>query len=718
MGFLSKIVATMAFTSQVLAVKIRADYDGGKFLSYIPFDDSDRFAIFVSEDEAEEFTLENGNLFSHDGLVAQFIQFGSEPYPSYRPMRFGPATSGWDFWTVEEDGRLIADQSDDGFGIEKDFLACQSQDEVIVNTVTGENISKTELKRRQKQRERDTKKQEKVVATTAGSSAQTPTTFEINEEKLTSNQYFEIRSRVVKRLIESGDPYPYPHKFDRDYDLNHLVSDFGHLRSGEEARNRILSVAGRIYKKRASGNRLLFYDIRGNNGVKVQVLCQAQSVRDGAPPFEKQHEHLRRGDHIGVIGYAGRTRPKKRIGTGEAGELSIFATEVILLAPCLHQLPDEYYGFKDQEQRYRKRYLDLIMNPNVFNTFRTRTRIIKYIRRYLDDAGFEEVETPILNMIAGGATAKPFTSYLNDYSMDVFLRIAPELPLKMLIVGGFDKVYEIGRLFRNEGADLTHNPEFTICEFYEAYADFNDLMTRTEELLSGLVKHLTGGYTTTFTNQHGETYTVNWRAPWRRIEMIPALEAATGEVFPAGDQLHTDGTRQFLKRVLDKVGVACPEPQTTARMLDRLTGEFIESTAINPTFIIEHPKIMSPLAKDHRSKPGLTERFEAFVCKKEIANAYTELNQPFEQRLRFEEQASQKTQGDDEAQVIDETFLNAMEHALPPTAGWGLGVDRLVMFLTNNCSIRDVLLFPFMIPEQQQKGNSNVAEGEQSPQDV
>jgi lysyl-tRNA synthetase, class II len=567
-----------------------------------------------------------------------------------------------------------------------------------LDEVTGERVSKSELKKREKARQRDAKKAEKAAAAppkpvTAKKNA------EEDEKELTPNQYFEIRSRAITKLIETKDPYPYPHKFQSDYDLRNFVTDFGHLKSGEHQKEKVIRIQARMYNKRASGNKLVFYDVR-DEGIKVQVMCQSQEVGEGAPEFAKQHEHLRRGDIIGIIGYPGRTAPKNKIEKGEEGELSIFATEVVLLTPCLHQLPDEYYGLKDQEVRHRKRYLDLIMNPKTRETFSTRPRVIKYIRKYLDDAGFLEVETPIINMIAGGATAKPFETHLNDYDMDVFLRIAPELPLKMLVVGGLKRVYEIGRLFRNEGADLTHNPEFTTCEFYEAGADFYDLMHRTEELVSGLVKELTGGYTTTFTTQHGETYNVNWEAPWKRVSMIPALEEATGEKFPPADELHTDESREFLKKVCQKVNVDCPAPQTTARMLDRLTGEFIEETAVNPTFIIEHPKIMSPLAKDHRSKAGLTERFEAFVCKKEIANAYTELNQPFEQRARFEEQANQKAQGDDEAQLIDETFLNALEYGLPPTAGWGLGIDRLVMFLTNNYSIREVLLFPFMNPEQ------------------
>lgn len=583
-----------------------------------------------------------------------------------------------------------------------------------LDEVTGEQVSKSELKRRQKQRAKEAEKAAKAKANPQPqkSAANAASNAAADEEQLDPSQYFEARCRAVQKMRASHSPNPsvdsdtwhkpytdkprYPHKFSVNYNAVNFEKDFGHLGRGEHIKDKTLRIGCRFMDKRVYGTKLCFYDVVAE-GVKLQIMCQANEAT-GSVSFQEQHEHLRRGDIIGVVGYPGRTAPKD---DPQGGQISLFAQQVTLLTPCLHQLPGKHYGFKDQEQRHRKRYLDLLMNDSTRNVFRTRSKLITELRRFFDERDFVEVETPMMNQIAGGATAKPFKTHHNDLNMELYMRVAPELYLKQLIVGGMERVYEIGRQFRNEGIDLTHNPEFTTCEFYQAFADVYDIMDMTEDLVARLVEKITGGLTTSYTTQAGEVYQVNWQKPWKRIEMIPALEEACGEKFPAGDTLHSQETNDFFKRILKKMKVECSPPLTNARMLDKLVGEFIEEKCINPTFITGHPQMMSPLAKYHRDQPGLCERFEAFVCKKEIVNAYTELNDPFDQRLRFEEQANQKAQGDDEAQMIDETFCQALEYGLPPTGGWGMGIDRLVMFLTNNYSIKEVLTFPMMKEERE-----------------
>ncbi|KAI0132976.1 hypothetical protein BJ170DRAFT_700641 [Xylariales sp. AK1849] len=546
--------------------------------------------------------------------------------------------------------------------------------------VTGEEISKSELKRREKQRK---------TAEARAQKAQTKPQTSKSEDDLNPNQYFEIRSKHIDGLRTSLSPNPYPHKFHVNTRLESFLDTYQDIKSGDSRKDVEVRIGLRIMAVRSYGASLRFYDCKAE-GISVQVMCEANEAT--TVPFAEQHTHLRRGDWIGVVGFPGRTNPKSR----PVGELSVFARQVILLTPCLHQLPTEHFGFKDKEQRYRQRHLDLMINDSTRRTFITRSQIIGNIRQFLNQHDFLEVQTPMMNKVAGGAAARPFKTFHNDLQMELFMRVAPELYLKQLVVGGLERVYEIGRQFRNEDIDLTHNPEFTTLEFYCAFWDVNDLMDFTEELVSSLVKTVTGSYTTLFHGQDGTEHSINWERPWPRISMIPALEEATGVSFPPADQFHTEESAEFFRNLLEKLGVTCSPPQTTTRMIDKLVGDFIESKCINPTFIQGHPMVMSPLAKQDRTTPGLCERFEVFVCTKEIANAYTELNDPFDQRARFIEQAKDKAKGDLEAQVIDETFCQALEYGLPPTGGFGMGIDRVVMFLTDQYSIKEVLAFPLM----------------------
>ena len=362
-----------------------------------------------------------------------------------------------------------------------------------------------------------------------------------------------------------------------------FIAKYDYIKSGDVLRDVEVRAGVRIMAVRSYGQSLCFYDCKAE-ATPIQIVLQAGEI-EGI--IAELNELLRRGDWIGVIGHPGRTKPK----TKDIGELSIFAKKVVLLSPCLRSLPTVHFGFKDQEHRYRQRFVDLIMNDATRQTFETRSKIIKYIRRFFDDRDFLEVQTPMMNKIAGGATAKPFKTFHNDLNAELYMRVAPELYLKQLVVGGLQRVYEIGRQFRNEDIDLTHNPEFTTCEFYWAFADVFDVMDLTEELVSGLVHSIKGSYESDWQHQDGTKFHIDWQRPWKRIQMIPALEEATGEKFPPADQLHTDETNEFLKRVLAKSGVQCSAPHTNARMIDKLVGEFIESKCTNPTFITGHPAV-------------------------------------------------------------------------------------------------------------------------------
>jgi lysyl-tRNA synthetase class 2 len=557
---------------------------------------------------------------------------------------------------------------------------------------TGGEISKNALKKQAKLEAAQRKKEEKAAAAAANRPAPAPGAGgaskknEEEHEELDPSKYME--NRTARLDAELGRNGQYPHKFKMTKGLKEFIKAYKDIDPASETKLPEERLTGRLMLKRSAGSKLFFYELV-QDGVKIQILSQLQTWEgEDEASFAKMHGLLRRGDIVGVWGAPGKSK---------TGELSILPKGIILLSPCLWMLPKPKPGgepmLTDVETRFRKRYLDLMLTPKTREVFQVRSKIINYVRRYLDMRDFLEVETPMMNVLAGGASARPFKTHHNDLNMELVMRIAPELFLKQLVVGGLDRVYEIGRQFRNEGMDMTHNPEFTTCEFYMAYADYEDLMTMTEEMLSGMVKEITGGYVVTIEGQQ-----VNFEPPWKRVSMVSGLIDMIPDDLSRDIDLSTAEAREQLDKACRKHNINCPAPRTTTRLLDKLVGHFLEDGFVNPTFLCDHPVVMSPLAKWHRTDPKLTERFELFVVRKELCNAYTELNDPRIQRERFMDQMKDKAQGDDEAQPHDEGFCESLEYGLAPTGGWGLGIDRLCMFLTGNDSIREVLLFPAMKP--------------------
>ncbi|GGG24956.1 lysine--tRNA ligase [Paenibacillus abyssi] len=465
---------------------------------------------------------------------------------------------------------------------------------------------------------------------------------------------------------------PFGQKFERTHHAKQILDAYGEVSKEElEEQANEVSLAGRIMQKRGMG-KAGFAHIQDLSG-KIQLYVRQDSVDEAK---YKAFDLLDIGDIIGVRGVVFKTK---------TGETSVKVKELEVLTKSLLPLPEKFHGLKDVELRYRQRYVDLIMNPDVQQTFISRSRIIQSMRRYLDSRGYLEVETPTLHSIAGGASARPFITHHNALDMELYMRIAIELHLKRLIVGGLEKVYEIGRVYRNEGISTRHNPEFTMIELYEAYADYKDIMELTENLVVHIAQEVLG--TTQIMYQGQE---VDLGKPWRRVSMVDLVKEATGVDFNV--EMSDEEAHKLAKE--HKVQV---EPHMTfGHILNAFFETFVEHTLIQPTFVTGHPVAISPLAKKNEADPRFTDRFELFIVAREHANAFTELNDPIDQRQRFEAQLVEKEQGNDEAHEMDEDFIRSLEYGLPPTGGLGIGVDRLVMLLTDSPSIRDVLLFPLM----------------------
>ena len=486
--------------------------------------------------------------------------------------------------------------------------------------------------------------------------------------QLDVSEQIKIRIGKLKELQDNGkDPFSIV-KYEADTFSNEVISDFSAL-EGEA-----VSISGRIMTKRLMG-KASFCDIQDRNG-RVQTYVKESELQAGATYEEFKKFDI--GDIVGVKGVVFKT---------QKDEISVRANEIVLLSKSLQVLPEKFHGLKDVDLRYRQRYVDLIVTDGVKETFVKRSKIIRSIRSFLDSYGFLEVETPVLQTIPGGAAAKPFVTHHNTLDIEMFLRISPELYLKRLIVGGIDKVYEIGRVFRNEGMSTRHNPEFTMLELYEAYTDYHGMMEITEHLIRSTANDVNGSPIV----QYGD-HTLDFSKKFERISMVDAIKKYANVDFD------TVPDTTAAKKLADEHKVAYEKHHTKGEILNSFFEAFVEDKLIDPTFIIDHPIEISPLTKKKPNNPDHVERFELFVLGKEIANAYTELNDPLDQRARFEHQESLREHGDDEANQIDEDFLTALSYGMPPTGGLGIGIDRLVMFLTNAQSIKDVILFPTMKP--------------------
>lgn len=471
---------------------------------------------------------------------------------------------------------------------------------------------------------------------------------------------------------------PYPHKFQTTITFEDYILKYNSVETSSRHQGLKECVAGRILEKRNSGKKLYFYTV-ASNGFTLQYLADIREYED-KDKFLEINNLIHRGDIIGVRGFVGKSMK---------GELSIYPYELVLLTPCYKLLPKQFFGISDIDTRIKKRHLDMIANPSVIQTLKTRSLIIKEIRKYLDNLNFIEVETPILNSKFGGAVAKPFVTFHNDSKKDMYMRIAPELYLKQLIIGGFERVYEIGKQFRNEKLDRSHSPEFTSIEFYMAYADYHDLIKIAEDLLSGLVLKINGSYLLKYTVD-GTDKILDFSPPFKQIHILDELQKQTGEIF----DFASDNFENFLNDLCAIHQIECDNPKTIPRLLDKLIGHFIEPQCINPTFLTNHPLIMSPLAKHDRHNPALSERFELFVNAMELGNSYTESNNHIQQEKAFRSQQNDKGMGDEEIPLPDDDFINALKYGLPPVAGLGFGIDRIVMLLTNSPSIREVITFP------------------------